>query len=359
MLMAADVLAYRAHEVPVGEDQRQHVELMRDVAGAFNAASGDARRPERDPAGRARIMDLPGSDEQMSTTSASAEGTSTCWMNRRDERSSSARHDSGRASTARRQAGIANLIEILAVVRASTAVSSTSIARRLATSKSRRAAVVDFWRRSRALQRAARDEARLESIFAAGAERARALVRHPGDVRAPWASDAALASRMRLAELEFDLDVFSGPFDLLLTLILREESTARGLARRVVISYIDHLEARGELDLERRPSFISLSRAARAESRLCSPARTRRADRLTGERSRSCSRACSSAAATGGSAQLARRLPGAEGPLPEPAAAGAARVDSETAVALGSRARPRCACSASAAARLSHVLSAA
>ena len=37
VLMAADVLAYRAHEVPVGEDQRQHVELMRDVAERFNS----------------------------------------------------------------------------------------------------------------------------------------------------------------------------------------------------------------------------------------------------------------------------------------------------------------------------------
>ena len=43
VLMAADVLAYRAHEVPVGEDQREHIELMRDVArGASTSAS--ARR---------------------------------------------------------------------------------------------------------------------------------------------------------------------------------------------------------------------------------------------------------------------------------------------------------------------------
>src|ERR671927_1048396 len=37
LLQAADVLAYRANEVPVGEDQRQHIELMRDVARRFNA----------------------------------------------------------------------------------------------------------------------------------------------------------------------------------------------------------------------------------------------------------------------------------------------------------------------------------
>src|SRR6266513_1073196 len=40
VLMAADVLAYRAQEVPVGEDQRQHVELMRDVAERVNARFG-------------------------------------------------------------------------------------------------------------------------------------------------------------------------------------------------------------------------------------------------------------------------------------------------------------------------------
>src|SRR4029077_9680825 len=41
VLQAADVLAYRAHEVPVGEDQREHLELMRDVARRFNARFGD------------------------------------------------------------------------------------------------------------------------------------------------------------------------------------------------------------------------------------------------------------------------------------------------------------------------------
>src|ERR1700738_1290529 len=60
VLQAADVLAYRAHEVPVGEDQRQHVELMRDVAERFNARFGETLvAPEvRVPAVGARIMDL-------------------------------------------------------------------------------------------------------------------------------------------------------------------------------------------------------------------------------------------------------------------------------------------------------------
>src|SRR5438034_7758842 len=41
VLQAADVLAYRADEVPVGDDQRQHIELMRDVAERFNARFGE------------------------------------------------------------------------------------------------------------------------------------------------------------------------------------------------------------------------------------------------------------------------------------------------------------------------------
>src|SRR5712671_1070068 len=60
VLQAADVLAYRANEVPVGEDQRQHVELMRDVAERFNARFGEVLVvPElRIPEVGARIMDL-------------------------------------------------------------------------------------------------------------------------------------------------------------------------------------------------------------------------------------------------------------------------------------------------------------
>ena len=67
--MAADVLAYRADEVPVGEDQRQHVELMRDIARRFNARFGDGEEvlvvPEhRIPEVGARIMDLQEPDAQ-------------------------------------------------------------------------------------------------------------------------------------------------------------------------------------------------------------------------------------------------------------------------------------------------------
>jgi tryptophanyl-tRNA synthetase len=77
VLQAADVLVYRANEVPVGEDQREHLELMRDVARRFNARFGETLVvPEhRIPEVGARIMDLQEPTRKMSTTNASVEGT--------------------------------------------------------------------------------------------------------------------------------------------------------------------------------------------------------------------------------------------------------------------------------------------
>ncbi len=64
---------------------------------------------------------------------------------------------------------------------------------------------------------------------------------------------------LRLVDLELDLDVFAGPFDLLLTLILREEVDLLEVdLAEIVISYIDHLERRGELDLEAATEFLVL-----------------------------------------------------------------------------------------------------
>ncbi len=64
---------------------------------------------------------------------------------------------------------------------------------------------------------------------------------------------------MTLASLELDLEVFSGPFDLLLALVLREEVDLLELElAEVVLAYLDHLEARGELDLESATEFIVL-----------------------------------------------------------------------------------------------------
>jgi segregation and condensation protein A len=78
---------------------------------------------------------------------------------------------------------------------------------------------------------------------------------------------------VRLVDLELDLDVFAGPFDLLLTLILREEVDLMEVdLADIVISYIDHLERRGELDLEAATEFLVLIAALlELKSRLLLP----------------------------------------------------------------------------------------
>jgi len=78
---------------------------------------------------------------------------------------------------------------------------------------------------------------------------------------------------MSVASLELDLEVFSGPFDLLLTLVLREEVDLLEVALAdVVLAYLDHLEQRGELDLEVATEFLVLIAALlELKSRLMLP----------------------------------------------------------------------------------------
>jgi len=128
VLQAADVLAYRAHEVPVGEDQREHLELMRDVARRFNVRFGEGKDvlvvPEhRIPEVGARIMDLQDPSRKMSTTGGSEQGTVYVL----DEPAAilkklkSAVTDSGREiERSPKKPGVSNLIEILAVARETT-----------------------------------------------------------------------------------------------------------------------------------------------------------------------------------------------------------------------------------------------
>ncbi len=78
---------------------------------------------------------------------------------------------------------------------------------------------------------------------------------------------------MAVADLELDLDVFAGPFDLLLTLILREEVDLLEVdLADVVITYVDHLEESGQLDLEAATEFLVLIAALlEIKSRLLLP----------------------------------------------------------------------------------------
>jgi tryptophanyl-tRNA synthetase len=125
VLQAADVLLYQTDEVPVGEDQRQHIELTRDIAERFNARFGQTFVvPEvRVPAVGARIMDLQSPEKKMSTTGGSELGTIYVL----DEPAAvtkkvrSAVTDSGaEVRRAPDKPGVSNLIDVLAAIRGAT-----------------------------------------------------------------------------------------------------------------------------------------------------------------------------------------------------------------------------------------------
>jgi tryptophanyl-tRNA synthetase len=122
VLQAADVLAYKAEEVPVGEDQRQHIELMREIARRFNERFGEILvEPEhRIPEVGARIMDLQEPTGKMATTGGTEQGTVYVLDEPEaiTKKVKSAVTDSGtEVKRGKGKEGIANLIEILAVAR--------------------------------------------------------------------------------------------------------------------------------------------------------------------------------------------------------------------------------------------------
>jgi tryptophanyl-tRNA synthetase len=194
VLMAADVLAYRAHEVPVGEDQREHLELMRDTATRFNARYGDLLVvPEaRTPAVGARIRDLQDPERKMSTTGGTEAGTLYVLDEPDDIRRKfrKAVADSGREVVrGPDKPGISNMIDIMAVARgiAPEQVEREFEGRGYGEFKPAVAeAVVDWLAPVRERYAELRgDEEELERILEAGAERARAIARDTlADVRA-------------------------------------------------------------------------------------------------------------------------------------------------------------------------------
>jgi tryptophanyl-tRNA synthetase len=184
VLMAADVLVYRATEVPVGDDQRQHVELMREVARRFNERFGEALVvPEmRIPGVGARIMDLQEPERKMSTTGGTEAGT-VLVLDEPDvirKKLGSAVTDSGReVRRAPDKAGITNLIDIYAVARGS---DPAAVEREFEGAgygdfkKAVAESVVEYLAPVRERYAELRpDEAALEAILAAGAERAGAI----------------------------------------------------------------------------------------------------------------------------------------------------------------------------------------
>ncbi len=122
VLQAADILIYQAHRVPVGDDQRQHLELTRDIAIRFNARFGEVFRvpePSIPPVG-ARVMDLQEPTRKMSKSGGTEQGT--IWLtdppNRLKKKIMGAVTDSGSEirADADEKPGITALLDIMAAV---------------------------------------------------------------------------------------------------------------------------------------------------------------------------------------------------------------------------------------------------
>ena len=127
VLMAADILLYETDRVPVGDDQRQHLELTRDLAQRWNARYGDTFVvPEASipPPGRgARIMDLQHPNRKMSKSESSPQGTISLFddpseierkikraVTDTDDGPGSVRYDP------QSKPGVSNLLELLATI---------------------------------------------------------------------------------------------------------------------------------------------------------------------------------------------------------------------------------------------------
>ena len=185
VLQAADILAYQTDEVPVGEDQKQHIEMARTVAERFNSRFGNVFTVphHRIPEVGARILDLQDPEKKMSTTGGSDQGT-VFILDQPDaiaRKFKSAVTDSGNEiRRAPDKRGISNLIEIMAVARGITPedvedeyANDPGYAR---FKEDVGSAVTEYLRPIRERYDAIRpDESHLESILGEGAAKARAI----------------------------------------------------------------------------------------------------------------------------------------------------------------------------------------
>ena len=187
VLQAADVLAYRAHEVPVGEDQREHLELMRRTAERFNSRFGEdllVVPRHRIPEVGARVRDLQEPERKMSTTGGSEAGT-VLVLDEPDairKKFKRAVADSGREVVRREdKPGISNLIEIMAVAtgEAPEAIEAQFEGKGYGDFKTAVAeAVVEWLTPVRERYHELRsDPERLEDLLEGGADKARAIAR--------------------------------------------------------------------------------------------------------------------------------------------------------------------------------------
>lgn len=186
VLQAADILLYKTDEVPVGDDQRQHIELARNIAERFNERFGQTLvvPKHRIPEVGARIMDLQSPDQKMSTTNPIETGTIYVLDEPKAiaKKIKSAVTDSGsEIALADDKPGIRNLLEIMAAIQQKTPaqVAQEFTGQRYGDLKVAVAdAVVAYLTpvRERYLE-LRKDEQQLERALQSGAEKARAIAR--------------------------------------------------------------------------------------------------------------------------------------------------------------------------------------
>ena len=200
VLQAADILIYQADRVPVGEDQRQHLELTREVAQTFNHRFGSTFVvPEAYiPVAGGRVMDLQQPDVKMSKSSASPAGRIHLLdppeVITRKVRS--AVTDSGRDIVARpEKPAISNLLELYSIVsgKAVGELEQAYAGRGYGDLKAdlAEALVAYLAPIQERYQQLRTDEATLTAVLAAGADKARALAR-----------DTVALARQRMGFLE-------------------------------------------------------------------------------------------------------------------------------------------------------------
>ena len=121
VLQAADILLYQADEVPIGDDQRQHLELSRDIAQRFNHRYGETFTVPTAtfPRAGARIMDLQDANAKMSKSSATLQGV----IDLADDEKSTERKikravtdSGGEVRAAPDKPGVTNLLDLFSAV---------------------------------------------------------------------------------------------------------------------------------------------------------------------------------------------------------------------------------------------------
>ncbi|MCX5422714.1 tryptophan--tRNA ligase [Streptomyces sp. NBC_00078] len=185
VLMAADILAFGAHEVPVGDDQAQHVELARDLAVRFNQRYGHTFVVPRAtlPSVAARVMNLQEPASKMGKSDDSGPGI-VYLLDEPDvvrKKFMRAVTDSGQDVVYDREGrpGVANLLEILAACTGGNPEELSGVYETYGSLKKDTAeAVVEFLRPVQERHRAlCADPDYVEGVLRDGAERARAMAR--------------------------------------------------------------------------------------------------------------------------------------------------------------------------------------